>query len=289
MASMHSEINESERKHAALAPSAAMRAKFLREVADAGLPNGPWSRALITESDLAFLPEAARRYLRFMRVVGGRRVWSLRAHWAGAFRRRPDEPFAPCEAWQYSSSLEIARIFHMRLRYAGFVPLLVRDTYVRGHGRMLGRLLDAFNVVDVADYKIDTGELVTYLNDALMFAPSMLLGPEVTWSEDSEHSFEVTLTDHERTVRGLVFVDERGAMTDFSTTDRYGEDPAKPGTMVKARWSTPIAGWNVEGKKPLPTGGSAIWHVASGHFEYARFRVFPGGVELDVDPGTPRH
>ncbi len=279
---MQPQVHESERPSASLAPSATMRAKFLREVADAQLPRGPWSRAIVSEADLVFLPEPARRYLRFMRVLGERRVWSFRVHWSGLFRRWPDEPFSPCEAWQYNSSLEIARIFHMRLRFGGLVPLLVRDTYVRGRGRMQGRLLDAFKVVDVADYKIDTGELVTYLNDALTFAPSMLLGPEVSWTEDTDHSFEITLTDHERTVRALVFVDERGAMTDFSTTDRYGEDPANPGAMVRARWSTPIAGWKLDGEKPLPTRGSAVWHFAGGNFEYARFALFPGGVELDL-------
>jgi antitoxin (DNA-binding transcriptional repressor) of toxin-antitoxin stability system len=262
-----------------------MRAKFLREVADAGLPRGPWSRALVSEADLAPLPEPAQRYLRFMRVLSERRVWSFRVHWKGEFRRHPGEPFSPCEAWQYNSSLEIARIFHMRLRYAGVLPLLVRDTYLRGRGRMQGKLLDAFNVVDVADYKIDTGELVTYLNDALTFAPSMLLGPEVNWSEHGQDSFEIELTDHDRTVAAIVFVDERGAMTDFSTSDRYGEDPAKPGTMLKTRWSTPIAGWNLDGRKPLPTGASAIWHFTSGEFEYARFKLAPRGVELDVVPG----
>ncbi len=269
---------------AGLAPSNAMRAKFLREVASAGLPRGPWSRALVSEADLASLPEAARRYLRFMRVLGERRVWSFRVHWSGEFRRQPDEPFSACEAWQYNSSLDIARIFHLRLRYAGLLPLLVRDTYLRGHGRMQGRLLDTFNVVNVADYKIDTGELVTYLNDALTFAPSMLLGPEVAWLEHGQDSFEIKLTDHERTVAAIVFVDQRGAMIDFSTIDRYGEDPNNPGTMLRTRWSTPIAGWNLDGKKPLPTRASAIWHFASYDFEYARFKIAPRGVELDVAP-----
>jgi hypothetical protein len=125
---------------------------------------------------------------------------------------------------------------------------------------------------------------VTYLNDALTFAPSMLLGPEVTWSEDGKDSFEITITDHGRTVGAIVVVDERGAMVDFSTLDRYGEDPAAPGTMVRARWSTPIAGWRLDGKKPLPTRASAIWHFQSGAFEYARFAIVPDGVEIDVDP-----
>jgi hypothetical protein len=46
------------------------------------------------------------------------------------------------------SGLEVARIFVMGLRLASVVPLVGRDAYLRGHGRMLGKLLDRITVVD---------------------------------------------------------------------------------------------------------------------------------------------
>src|SRR4051812_34931870 len=220
------ELSSSVPRGARFAPSRTMRAKFLREVADAGLLNGPGSQVPVTESDLAKLPDTAQRYLRFMKVVGLPRAWSFRARFTGVFRMGPDRPWMPCESWQYNTRLGIARIFHMRLRFGGFVPMYVRDTYVRGDGHMLGRVLDTFSVVDEANEKIDTGELVTYLNDAILIAPSMLLGPETKWAAVNDTSFDVTLTDHERTVGARVFVDERGAVTNFTTNDRYGRDPA---------------------------------------------------------------
>ena len=269
---------------AGLAPSRSMRARFLREVAEAGLPSDPGPREPVTEADLAELPATAQRYLRFMRVVGRPRVWSFRARWTGVFRRGPAEPWKPCEAWQYDSRLGIARIFHMRLRY-GFVMLLVRDTYLRGQGRMLGRMLDTFSVVDEANAKLDTGELVTYLNDAILFAPSMVLGPETTWTAVDEGAFDVALTDHGRTVTARVFVDERGAVTDFSTTDRYVEDPENPKEMVQARWSTPVKGLKVVDGWPVACGGKAVWHLPGGDFAYASFTLADGGIEFDVAPG----
>ncbi|WP_437625279.1 DUF6544 family protein [Sorangium sp. So ce1151] len=269
---------------AGLAPSRSMRARFLREVAEAGLPGDPGPLEPVTEADLAELPATAQRYLRFMRVVSRPRVWSFRARWTGVFRRGPDQPWKPCEAWQYDSRLGIARIFHMRLRY-GFVMLLVRDTYVRGQGRMLGRMLDTFSVVDEANAKIDTGELVTYLNDAILFAPSMVLGPETTWTAVDEGAFDVALTDHGRTVTARVFVDERGAVTDFSTTDRYVQDPGNPKEMVQARWSTPVKGLKVVDGRPVACGGKAVWHLPGGDFAYAAFTLADGGIEFDVAPG----
>jgi hypothetical protein len=268
---------------ARISPSRSMRAKLIAEVAEARLPNGPGSRERVSDNEIAVLPEPARRFMRFMGVPGHPRIWSFRARWTGAFRRTPSEAWMPCEAWQYNTRLEVARVFHMRLRLHGVLPILVRDTYIRGGGRMRGRLFDAVSVVDQADDKIATGELVTYLNDAILFAPSMLLGAETTWTDVDDRSFDVALTDRGRTVKGRVFVDERGAVTDFSTTDRYGVDPARPGEMVRTRWSTPIRAWSTAAGRPLITHGEAVWHFQSGDFPYASFDFAGSGGELEID------
>ena len=44
-----------------------------------------------------------------------------------------------------------------------------------GRRRMLVRLLDAFTVQDGVGPEYDIGELVPYLNDSVLVAPSMLL------------------------------------------------------------------------------------------------------------------
>jgi hypothetical protein len=196
----------------------------------------------------------------------------------------PDRKWLPCEAWFYDSALEIARVFMMRLRF-GLMPVVVRDMYVRGEGRMLGRVLDAFNIVDRSDQKIATGELVTYLNDAILMAPSMLLGPETRFSGIDDYSFEVTLLDHGQSVSARVFIDQDGRATNFSTVDRYGTDPARPDEMVRARWSTPVTGWTLVDGRPVAKGGKAIWHFPSGDFEYADFSF--GDFEFNVAPSAP--
>jgi hypothetical protein len=191
-----------------------------------------------------------------------------------------------CEAWQYNSRLAVARIFHIRARFRGLLPVLARDTYVEGHGRMLIRLLDLVTVGDGTGAEFDVGELVTYLNDGIMMAPSMLLVPEVRWSPVDASSFDVTLTDRGRTVTARVFVDERGAPTDFSTTDRFAADPKDSRKLVRTRWTTPIEGWQEVGGRRLWTRGRAIWHMPEGEFAYADFTPVPGTFALNVRPGN---
>jgi len=260
-----------------------MRAKFLREVAALALPRGPDSASPVTDADLEPLPGAAQRYLRFMGVVGRPRDWSLRMGFTGRFRLKPGGPWAPISVWQYNTRLGPARIFHMRMRFGVVVPVLARDTYVNGHGRMLGKALDLITVVDGSGPEFDVSELVTYLNDAVNYAPSMILGPEAAWAAAGEGSFDVSLTDHGTTVRARVFVDARGAPTDFSTTDRFIALAGKP--PQRERWSAPVE-FDAVGGRPVAVRGRAIWHLPEGDMPYAEFSLVRESLAFNVPPGA---
>jgi hypothetical protein len=260
--------------------------RFLREVAFAGLPAVAGPVEVVTSSQLASLPEPAQRYFRFMRVERRPQDWSLRLGFTGRFRTKPRQSWMKCEAWQYNTREAVARIFHIRIRFAGLLPVTGRDTYIRGRGRMLIRFLDIFTIGDGTGEEYDTGELVTYLNDAVLIAPSMLLVPEVSWSSVDASSFDITLTDHGRTVTARVMVDKDGAPTDFSTTDRFCYNPDEPKSLMRARWTTPIAGWEVVDGRPRPTAAQAVWHLPRGPFAYADFRLIPGSLVFNVPPGV---
>jgi hypothetical protein len=254
--------------------------RFVRTVEAAGLPAGPNDTSTVTDADLAGMPEVVQRYLRFMGVLDRPRDWSFRARFVGRFRLRPRLGWMPAEAWQYNSGLAVARVFVMRLRFAGVVPMVGSDTYLNGHGRMLGKLLDRIVVADGEGSEFDIGELTTYLNDAVLMAPSMLLGASTSWNAVDDGSFDVSLTDAGRTVTGRVFVDERGAPYDFSTTDRYTD---LPGTMVRAEWRTPVRGWEFIHGQAVPSRVEAVWHLPDGPVPYVTGAL--GYLTRNVAPG----
>ena len=248
----------------------ALHRRLVREVRAAGLSAQPGALDPVTEDELAGLPPVVRRYLRFMGVVGRARVRSLRAGIGGRFRLRPGWGWMPARAWQYNTNRDIARVFVMRVRLAGVLPMVGRDTYLHGHGHMLGRLLDRVTVVDGHGDEFDIGELTTYLNDAILMAPSMLLTSATAWNPVDDHTFEVSLTDAGRTVRARVYVDDRGAPYDFSTTDRYA---ALPGGLVQAEWHTPVADWTTVDGLPAPGTVAAVWHLPAGPLPYFTGRL----------------
>jgi hypothetical protein len=259
-------------------------ASFCREIAAMGLPVAPAPGEVVDASQIASLPEAAQRFPQFMGVLGRTRDWSFRLGLRGRFRTKPDKPWLPCEAWQYNNRIAVARIFHIRVRFAGLVPVIARDTYRDGRGRMLIRLLDLVTVGDGLGEEYNIGELVTYLNDAVMICPTMLLIPEISWGAVDDESFDVSLTDQGRTVRARVLVGPNGAPKDFSTIDRFCADPANPRKLVRARWTTPISGWQTIGGRSLPTRGLAVWHLPDGPFPYADFALIPESAAFNVAP-----
>jgi hypothetical protein len=216
-----------------------------------------------------------------MGVLGQPRVWSLRVRFQGRIRLRRGLGWMPAEAWQYNSAAPIGRVFVMRIRFAGIIPMYGRDTYLGEHGRMTGKLFDHVTVVDAQGPEFDIGELTTYLNDAIMLAPSMLLMPSTTWTEVDGHSFDVTLDDAGLSVTGRVFVDDTGTPVDFSTTDRFA---ALPSGLVRAEWRTPVLNWQSNGSRMVPGQVIALWRLADGDLPYIKGTFISNSLQLNIPP-----
>jgi hypothetical protein len=234
----------------------------------------------VTEDDIADLPPVAVRYLRAMGVLGRPRPWSLRAHFTGRFRRRADQPWMPLDAWQYNSAVEVARLFRMRLTVARVVPMWGWDTYRAGTGRMLGKALGLVTVADGSGPEFDIGELTTWLNDAVLMAPGMLLDSRTTWHPATGDSFRLAFTDAGRTVSAEVFLDDEDRPRDFRSDDRWADLPGGP---VRALWSTPVQGWTVVHGRPRLAAGAAVWHLPDGEFRYGEMAL--RALAFDVPPG----
>jgi len=257
-----------------------LRASVLAQAASAGLPGPDPDDSVVTAAELDGLPDAARRYFAFMGVVGAPRVWSFAVRLRGRFNLK-GKGWMPADAWQYNGAHPIGRVFHLRLDLAGVVPMVGKDTYLNGKGRMVGRLLGLVPVADGQGTEFDIGELTTWLNDALVIAPSMLLIDDVTWSGVDDDSFDVSLTHDGHTVSGRVFLDERGALRDFSTTDRWAD---LPGGLVQAEWRTPFDEWVEVGGHRLPASGRAVWMLDDGPLTYVEGAFVPESLVLNVRP-----
>ncbi|MEV8436068.1 DUF6544 family protein [Actinosynnema sp. NPDC051121] len=235
----------------------------------------------ITVDDIAHLPEPAQRYLRFTRVPGRPADVSFHATAHGFFRLRPDRNWIACTTEQRNDATDLTRDFRMRLKLAHLVPVRAEDVYRQGHGRMHATALGLLPVADGEGREFDLGELVTFLDDAVLLAPSMLLRLPVEWTAIDEHTFGLALTDHDNTVTARVTVDDRGAPRDFTTEDRWADLPEG---LVRTRWSTPVDGWCLVAGRIRPRRGTAVWHLPEGPFAYAQFDYTGADITYDTVP-----
>jgi hypothetical protein len=95
-------------------------AQYLRD-AQAGLERVV-PTPLVTEADLARLPDPVKRYLRVTRSVGQPRVQNYHLRFRGRIRRAPASRWMPFDAEQQSFADEPTRLFLMRARMFG-VPV----------------------------------------------------------------------------------------------------------------------------------------------------------------------
>ncbi len=258
-----------------------MYRQLSEEVREAGLVEGDAEPGPVTEEEIAALPSTVQRYLRAMGVVDRQRDWSFMAHITGRFRPKGQGSWLPAEVWQYNSAIDVARIFLMRIDFAGLVPMVGRDIYVGGKGVMHGKLLGLVTVARSEGSETDLSELVTYLNDAVLIAPSMLLGPNASFAPVDDTSFDVTLVDAGTTVTARVLLDDHGRPENFITSDRYVD---RPGGLVRGEWTTPVEGWQPDGDGFIFTRGRAIWNLPEGPLEYVDFSMSPGCVRYNVAP-----
>ncbi len=262
-------------------PPNALGRRFTEAVTAADLTRCPGDESVVSAEELEELPATVQRYLGFMGVAGRPRIWSFQARFRGRFWLRRELGWMPAEAWQYNSAPEIARVFVMRVRVLGVLPMVGCDTYLAGRGRMIGKLFHRLTVVDGQGEEFDIGELTTYLNDALLLAPSMLLGPNTTWTEIDDRTFDVMLHDAGRRVTGRVSIDGTGAPTDFATTDRFA---TRPSGLQRAEWHTPVQSWQSVNGRNLPGPVQAVWHLPDGPLPYVRGEFAPDSLQYNLAP-----
>lgn len=220
----------------------------------------------ITHPTATVLPDVVLRYFAFMGVDPGAPPRDVRIRFTGRFSK-PGLGWMPAEAWQCNSADPIDRLFVMRVRMARVLPMVATDTYRAGHGEMTGKLF-GFTVAHGTGPTFDAGELVTWLNDAVLFAPEHLRAPGVSLVALADDRFEASVTDHGTTVTATITLDEQGAPTLFTTRDRWADLPTGP---VRAEWQTPIGTWGrTRGGRAVATSAAATWRLETGPLTYVR-------------------
>ena len=146
----------------------------------------PPSDDVITEADLADLPEPVQRYMRFSGVVGKRPIRNALVMQRGGFRTAPDTAWLPFTAQEAYSTQPAGFIWRARISMASLPILTVRDYYRDGEGGILAKI---GGLVTMADEQANEASLMRFFNE-MMWMPTAYLADNVNWEAVDNNSAE---------------------------------------------------------------------------------------------------
>jgi hypothetical protein len=248
-------------------------AEYRRHV-EAALAEASAEAPMVTEADLAGLPEPVAGYLRRSGAVGQPHVRTLQAAVHGRIRSAPGNAWMPFTGEQVNSfGASPCRMFHITARMSG-LPVDVLHVFSDQRASMRGRAGYLIPVLDATGPDLDRAETVTLFNDLCVLAPAALANAPISWQPiDARHTRgSFTLGRHIVTAE-LVF-DHQHDLIDFVSDDRLRAEPGGHG-FTRQRWSTPLDGYRTFGPRRLATGGEGRWHAPQpeGEFAYLEYRL----------------
>lgn len=231
-------------------------------VADLPLPGPP-----VTTADLAPLPAPVQRWLQRSGVVGHPIPRTVTLVQSGGMRTKPGADLMPVRAHQIFRTDPPGFVWTVETAMFG-LPVVGRDTWLGGRGRMLITATGLFPIVDQADAQIDEGALLRYLAEVMWF-PGAALSPAISWAPIDDHSARATLTHGGVRGEATFRFDAEGRVT--------GLDARRPlGGGKDARmeaWGGTTTAWKVLNTFEIPVEGQVAWKLAEGDFTYYEWRI----------------
>lgn len=246
-----------------------MKKQYQREVeqllqrADSG--NGP----VVTEADLAHLPEPVQQYLHYVGVVGKPLPAYFTVKGRARMRSNPEDPWMAMVSEQYNLLKEPVRAFYLKAKKMG-LPAVGLHLYKEGKAFMVVKLLNLFKVVDARGPEMNQSETVTFFNDMCVMAPATLIDRSIQWEVLDDRQVKAYFTRKGITISAELFFDEEGRLVNFRSYDRY-EIIGK--ACNNYPWETPILEYGEFNGYRLPTRANLDYLRPEGRFTYGEFEI----------------
>jgi len=233
----------------------------------AGAPAGEPS--VLRQDDVIALPSPVRRWLSASGAVGRPRARTVRLRQRGGMRTAPGQPYMPTTADQYFTIDEPGFVWTVNVAMMKVVPVVGRDTYTNGLGRMLIKAAGLITVADGTGPTFDQGTALRFLGEIIWF-PSAAVAPYITWVPIDERRAKATIAFKNVTASAVFEFDDQGRFAGMTAQRYYG------GKTLET-WVIPVSEWKIIRGIEMPVRGGAVWKLAAGDFDYYQWEI------LDVE------
>lgn len=169
------------------------RRAFARDAAAAVVASRPQPAAPIAEQDLAPLPPPVADHLRAAGVVGKRRASVARIRHGGLFLASREMGWKPIRGEYLLTADPPAFLWYGRIRAAPLVPVVARDGFALGRGRMVVKAFGAIPIADVRGSAMDQAGFDRLLAELTLVPTALLPGPHLRWEPVDARSARATL------------------------------------------------------------------------------------------------
>lgn len=223
--------------------------------------------SVLTESDMASLPDAVKKYLRYTGVGGKPKVKNFRIAFEGKIRKNAQSEWMPFSSEQYNFINAPARLFFMKA-VMKHLPVAGYHHFNNGKAVMDIRVLSSFKVQYQDGPEMDQSETVTYFNDMCCMAPATLIDKRITWLNTGGNKLKAAFTNNGITISAWLYFNEKGELVNFISNDRYAADVGK-----KLLWSTPLHAYKEINGYRLASYAEAIYSYPEGDLCYGTFNL----------------
>lgn len=227
-------------------------------------------KSMLTEAQIAYLPEPVQKYIRYVGCIGKSTVNNFRADFTGKIRDHAKPVWMELTSEQYNFIKSPTRLFYLDATMKG-LPVAGFHCLKNGVAYMDIRLLSMFTVEYQSGAVMDTSESVTFFNDMCVMAPATLIDKRIEWLEVQGNKVKASFFNNGITISAWLYFNEKGELVNFTSEDRSAL--GKNGETVKLKWSTPLRDYkNMNGYK-LASYAETIYSYPDGDFTYATFTI----------------
>lgn len=246
-------------------------AKDLRHSAALSSPQSSAGSPVLTETDLATLPEPVQRYVRRSGAIGRPRVHDFRMTWTGRIRAGTASEWMEFTADQVNT-VDTPRRFFLMDATMKHLPVDVLHAFDENGATMRVKLLSTFPMVDAKGAELTRAETVTMFNDLCLYAPGALTLSSVTFEPIDNHAARGHFTLGANTISAELRFNDADELVDFISDDRTALSPDGL-QYLPMRWTTPAHDYADVGPARVATRAETRWHPESGAWTYGEFRL----------------
>jgi len=243
---------------------------FVREAKQIRAENEHLDAEVITEESLTHLPEPVARYMRYSGMVGNKRISAVRMVHSGSFRPVADKDFLPIKGEYYLTADRPSFCWYGKISIVPGLTIAARDSYYKGKGRMLVKMMSVFKLVDDRS-EITNMSAFGRLVVEMTAIPSFFLDPgRIVWTSSDSTRAECIVNDSGLQTTAQLFFNADGSLGKIVVDRYYGEDD---GSSSPEKFSGTVQGSRNYRGLILPEVFDGYWNLKEGDLHYVHFVV----------------